>query len=670
MTRESLGTAVLTLSVDADQFNSGLNQSRQQVTRLGNSFDSAGSGVSGFTGEMEALKGVLAAIGFGVIAGQIINISNGLIQASGAAQRLNASFAALGGSAQAADQLRNQLFLLSKTTPFRNEEILETARRFLAVGVSVDSLNGTINRLGSLAAQSGQSLDRIGLIYSQVFAKGRLQGEENLQFLEAGIDLTRNLSRVTGLYGSDLQAAMSKGRISITDVNKAIALATGNMVALVEGGKAVDVALNNIGDNLQQVSLGFANAVAPAFSASFGITNSAFERLFPNLEEVDRLFKPLTDQAERFSKALAANPKLVDTVASAFESLLSIGINGAVEGMEKVNAELEKNPVGLIQTVTNLEFGIRRAALLAIGLVKVLTSPARVGGVLNPDTVRPLYEGIRDIREALAAEPITVQVRPVPPQSGTAGDLPNKPGGGSTDTAGVSAAKELREASRELEAVFFAGRVTARAIGTEGLQRSAIQGAGALVDAGLNLRNAITDGLSGPALRNFFERLRESALSFKDTLTSGIKQATNSLEDARESLLSLRIDNSRFLSPEERQRNAAQLNADFQRAQRESGRTINISGSAEFVQQEQRAFIDFVKSERRGQENISNLEQGLATATVALAATNKTLSGDLSNLAKLVPGLTEALAAVGGRDNNITVFLAPGQTVPVPTGLS
>jgi tape measure domain-containing protein len=452
---ESLGSAVLTLSVDDAAYQAGLLRAKQSADKTLNSIKGPNLGGGLFAdinGEVGALKGgltagALAATGLAVAVGAI-GVS--LVQAAGNAQKLTAAFTGLTGSAAAAAQLRQELFTLSKATPFRNEELLRAAQRFLAVGVEADKLGGTINRIGALAAQSGQSLERVGLIYAQVFAKGRLQGEENLQFLEAGIDLNRQLAVVTGLSGAALQDAMSKGKISVNDVNAAIVLATGNMQALTGAGKSVSVQFNNIGDNVQQVFLGFAQAVSPALAAAFDVINKGFDRLFPSLESITKFFQPLTSEAEKLAKLLEKNPRVVEALALAFESLLSTGITPVVEGIANINKGLEVQPTGLIDSITELELKLRRAAFTASGLVKIITAPARLGGLLSGEAREQLFAGLADIQKALNAKEIDVPINVKP----NVQDIGNVAGDLSTKTQGLknalsAGADALKKAAQE-----------------------------------------------------------------------------------------------------------------------------------------------------------------------------------------------------------------------------
>jgi tape measure domain-containing protein len=414
---EALGQAVLTLAVDDRQYKAGLDQSKRLAEQTGaqinRSLQVKGGGLFGDVGaELGALKGglasgALAAAGVAVAVGAI---GFAVVQAAGDAQKLTAAFTGLTGSASAAAALRQELFTLSKTTPFKHDELLSAAQRFLAVGVEAENLGGTINRIGALAAQSGQSLDRVGLIYAQVFAKGRLQGEENLQFLEAGIDLNSQLAKVTGLSGQALQDAMSKGKISLNDVNQAIVLATGSMAALEGAGQSVSVKFANIGDNVQQVFLGFAQAITPALSAAFDVINKAFDRLFPSLESITQFFSPLTKEAERFAELLEQNPRVVEALALAFESLLNTAITPIIKGIGSINEGLETNPQGLIDSIVQLELRLRQAALTASGLVKIITAPARFGGILSGEARTQVASGLNDIGSAATAKPLEVPI--------------------------------------------------------------------------------------------------------------------------------------------------------------------------------------------------------------------------------------------------------------------
>jgi len=418
-----------------------------------------GASMAGLQFAAAAAGAALATLGIGLIAQQ-------MIQAAGAAQQLAAAFTSLTGSAQEAEKLRDSLFRLSKTTPFQNEDLLQAARGFLAVGVEVDKIEGTINRVGALAASSGQDLGRIALIYSQIYAKGRLQGEENLQLLEAGIDIQQELAQVTGLSGAALQDAMSKGKIGVDAVNKALVLATGNMQGLDLAAKSVAIQWQNLGDNAGQVFLGLSKALSPVLATIPGVFNQAFDKLFPDLATLDKVFAPLLAEAEKFNKLLTDNQDVVDALATAFQSLLRTAVEPAVEGLKQMNRWLEENPDGLVDAVLDVELGVRRAFLTVQGLTQLLLGPALKGFELMGKALQGDFAGFaagvatapvdllknaqisaQTIGKAFSAERLKLEQFQPPEAKDRAGDLSTKAGAG--DAAREATIKKLAELEKD-----------------------------------------------------------------------------------------------------------------------------------------------------------------------------------------------------------------------------
>lgn len=381
---DSLGRAVLTLTVDDKQYNAGLKAAKDKADRFGQSAGGADLGGKGFGGlgaGAAAFGGVATAAAAAAVAvgAAVAGIGFAATQSAGQIQKLNAAFTGLTGSAEAASKLRQDLFELSKTTPFKNEEILQAAQQFLAVGIPVEKLQGSINRLGAIAAQSGQPLSRLALIYAQIYAKGRLQGEENLQLLEAGVDLTQELAAVTGLSGTALQDAMSKGKISVADVNAAIKLATGEMAALELAGKSVDTAFNNIFDNVGQLFGGFATAIAPALAAGFKVINDIFEEAFPDLESITELFAPLTESATAFADELGSKKELVTLFADALKTGLAVSAQTLADVLGFLADQLRNLDTKRAgQAFVNLEISVRRVFLASKALGAQLVKNAEL----------------------------------------------------------------------------------------------------------------------------------------------------------------------------------------------------------------------------------------------------------------------------------------------------
>jgi len=132
------------------------------------------------------------------------------------------SIQTLTGSVEKAKQIISELQAIGAVTPFTSTELIDTAKRLTAFGVSADKVVETTRRLGDVAGATSANLGELSLAYGQVIAKGRLQGEELLQFQERGVALQDELRKMYGLTGEEFSKALSKGRISAEAVEVAI----------------------------------------------------------------------------------------------------------------------------------------------------------------------------------------------------------------------------------------------------------------------------------------------------------------------------------------------------------------------------------------------------------------------------------------------------------------
>lgn len=734
---EQLGSAVLTVSVDDRQLKAGLQAAERQAKATGQSIEQAftksgkpiqtaanglqyfvdaqgkardiagkfltiaqqqeaglagigaaaagaGRGLGGFGGAVGGIGATAAgaAVSVAAIGAAVIGIGAASVQSAGQIQRLNAAFVGLTGSAEAAKQLRQDLFTLSKTTPFKNEEILQAAQRFLAVGVEVDKLQGTINRVGAIAAQSGQPLERLALIYAQVYAKGRLQGEENLQLLEAGVDLTQELSAVTGKSGTALQDAMSKGQISINDFNKALLLATGEMSALQLAGRAVDVQFNNVFDNLGQLFGGFAQAIAPALSASFKVINDIFDSAFPSLESITKFFEPLTQAAERFSKTLEGNPQLIAAIASGFKSIGSIVVENIAIGLETVSSILSKiDGKQLIKGLIQVELLLRKALLASRALSATILKNAELTfrGITNPVQFGKDIFAAGGFKAFIEKEygqvyqywTAAAQAKPLPfpdvqsrPEQQTKGDLSTKPDPGA-EQAKLAAAQlqrveseiSLNTLKRQIAAAHELAKVEAGVVRETIRQRQEIEAGVQASRERVRLIGAQIEALrlqgkdSGPELDKLVseqvvasEEVRLKLIEGATALKDAGKQLRQDLKEAELQLAKVRSDSqglNKFLTPDQQERRDQQTlrsllpqfrEAQFKFSRLTGQRAPEFTGTTSNVNQSVIDFIERVKQEEIATQNVASIQEALNKNTMDLVAVNGQLAGVMREL--------------------------------------
>jgi tape measure domain-containing protein len=181
------------------------------------------------------------------------------------------SLAILAGSAEKAGQIIKELQDLGAVTPFTSTELIDSAKRLQAFGVEADKVVETTRRLADASGATGAELSGLVTAYGQVQAKGRLQGEELLQFQERGIALQEELRKMYGMTGEEFQKALSKGQVSA----KAVEVALVNLTSA--GGKYANGAiaqsdtlqgrLSTLQDGIDGLARGIGESLSPAIKA-------------------------------------------------------------------------------------------------------------------------------------------------------------------------------------------------------------------------------------------------------------------------------------------------------------------------------------------------------------------------------------------------------------------
>ncbi len=187
------------------------------------------------------------------------------------------SLQVLTGSVQQAKQIIQELQQLGAVTPFTSTELIESAKRLQAFGVEADKVVETTRRLADVSGATGAELQGLVTAYGQVQAKGRLQGEELLQFQERGIRLQEELRKMYGLTGDEFQKALSKGRISAEAVQVAIINLTNAGGKYANGAIAQSTTLagkfSTLQDNVEQLARLLGQRLQPVLNGILDTAN-------------------------------------------------------------------------------------------------------------------------------------------------------------------------------------------------------------------------------------------------------------------------------------------------------------------------------------------------------------------------------------------------------------
>lgn len=207
----------------------------QQVQRVQNKIDDADRSVQKLNGRLTGLKSALMSLpGAEFFTNPIVAMTaaTGIIAKMGMdADKTAVSFNVLTGSMEKGSKLLGQINKYADDTIYDRLGTQEAAKTMLGFGVSLENVMGDLKMLGDVAMGDKQRMSQLALVFGQVAAAGKLQGQDLLQLINAGYNPLLDMSALTGKSVSKLRDEMSKGNISFEMLRQAFQRATG------EGGK-------------------------------------------------------------------------------------------------------------------------------------------------------------------------------------------------------------------------------------------------------------------------------------------------------------------------------------------------------------------------------------------------------------------------------------------------
>jgi tape measure domain-containing protein len=269
------------------------------LQKQGRAAQQAGASVSNFGGTVRALLGSFA----------LIRSARFVFAKTAEVQSQSRSLAILAGSAQKAGQIIKELQDLGAVTPFTSTELIDSAKRLQAFGVETDKVVETTRRLADASGATGAELSGLVTAYGQVQAKGRLQGEELLQFQERGIALQEELRKMYGMTGEEFQKALSKGQVSAKAVEVALQNLTNTGGKYANGAIAQSDTLNGrlstLQDNVDGVAREVGKVLTPALIGMLQQLNTSLSQTPAFVEDIALAFQYAAEQIAPFLNGLS-----------------------------------------------------------------------------------------------------------------------------------------------------------------------------------------------------------------------------------------------------------------------------------------------------------------------------------------------------------------------------
>lgn len=210
---------------DNSNFLRKLEESRKGVQSTSKQIEESGMSIEQMFGRMTT-----AAAAFGISLGAKKLVSD-ITRVRGEFQQLEVAFKTMLGSKEQADTLMSQLVRTAAITPFDLQGVANGAKQLLAYGSAAEDVNGTLVRLGDIAAGLSIPLNDLVWLYGTTMTQGRLFTQDLRQFQGRGIPLADELAKQFGVTKDKVGELVTAGKVGFPEVQKAIEAMTN------EGGK-------------------------------------------------------------------------------------------------------------------------------------------------------------------------------------------------------------------------------------------------------------------------------------------------------------------------------------------------------------------------------------------------------------------------------------------------
>lgn len=198
------------------QLRDAIRQANRDLNLLGNTAVNEGNRIDATFKKLSTAMGAYLSI----------NAATGflreMVRVRGEFQQISIAMETMIGNKEKADVLMSQLVETAARTPFGLQDIAQGAKQLLAYGTATEEVNGTLIRLGDIAAGLSIPLNDLIYLYGTSATQGRLMTQDLNQFAGRGVPIFQELAKVLGVNKDQIKDLAAEGKISFESLQKVI----------------------------------------------------------------------------------------------------------------------------------------------------------------------------------------------------------------------------------------------------------------------------------------------------------------------------------------------------------------------------------------------------------------------------------------------------------------
>ena len=208
---------------EIERLEAEARRANEQLGRMKKTTDDVNEAFKNSIPSVSSFKRALASVG-GVYVFQ--QLARDVIRVRGEMEQMEVAITSLVGSQDKASVLIKDLKDFARMSPLTIKDLMEATQTMIGFGVEVEKIPRFIRALGDVTLGNSERFKSITLAFSQMTAAGRLMGQDNLQFINAGFNPLMYIAEKTGKTMKELRDEMQKGAISTKMVEDAFISAT------------------------------------------------------------------------------------------------------------------------------------------------------------------------------------------------------------------------------------------------------------------------------------------------------------------------------------------------------------------------------------------------------------------------------------------------------------
>lgn len=341
-----MGALKFEITGTCESLKNALRDAQTAFHTTADAAEQQGQRIDALLGKLKETAAMIG-VGFGVK-----EFGRKVMEVRGQFQQLEMAFTTMLQSESKANDLMNQLVRTAATTPFDLQGVAEGAKQLLAYGTSAEEVNGTLVRLGDIAAGLSIPLNDLVWLYGTTMTQGRMFTQDLRQFQGRGIPIAEEIAKIKGVAVDAVGELVTAGKVTSDVVKQAIE----NMTE--EGSKfgdlmeaqshAVTGQIRNIEDSIDTMF----NSIGQKSEGIINTTLSGVSYVIGHWEQVGKVILTVATAFGTYKAVLLAviAAQKIAAMAKTAEAFISLakGITTAKDAMLLFNIATKANPLGLI----------------------------------------------------------------------------------------------------------------------------------------------------------------------------------------------------------------------------------------------------------------------------------------------------------------------------------